>query len=137
MQRIITNSDRLIKSGSAAANRYCPVTPDAGNRYAPRMKLRLREFRLARGLTQSQVAERVGISQGYLAEIERGKKQINANRLEAFARFYKVHPGELIESGTNDSAEVLAQRIRLIAPEDLPLLETFLAGLIAKQSGKG
>lgn len=42
---------------------------------------RLAEVRLARGLTQSQVAKSLGISRRYLCEIEAGKPSLYSDRL--------------------------------------------------------
>ena len=46
------------------------------------MKLRLRELRLARGLTQRQVAEAAGYAVSYITEVENGTKQANARMLD-------------------------------------------------------
>jgi transcriptional regulator with XRE-family HTH domain len=60
------------------------------------MRLRLKELRTARGMTQRQVADQAGMSVSYYTEIEGGKKQINANRMDAIARALRVSPSELI-----------------------------------------
>lgn len=70
------------------------------------MKLNLKELRLARGWTQAAVAEKAGMSQSYYTEIENGKKQINARRLESLADVFDVTPDELIAThGTPKHAE--------------------------------
>ena len=74
------------------------------------MKLRLKELRLARGLTQTQVADLAGMSQSYYAELERGRKQVNARRLEALAGVYRVQPSDLIETSGVSSDDATAVR---------------------------
>jgi transcriptional regulator with XRE-family HTH domain len=61
------------------------------------MKLRLKEFRKANGMTQRVVAEKAGMAVSYYTELELGKKQINANRLQALARVFGVAPQALID----------------------------------------
>ncbi|MDP2286966.1 MAG: helix-turn-helix domain-containing protein [Actinomycetota bacterium] len=46
----------------------------------------LQQARLARGLTQQQVAEELGISQRYVWELEAGKPSLVMTRLFAFMR---------------------------------------------------
>lgn len=65
--------------------------------YTGRMKLRLKTLRKEKGLTQRQVAEAAGMSVSYYTEIELGKKQINARRLELIAKALGVQPHQLIE----------------------------------------
>lgn len=50
-----------------------------------KLGLRMRALREARGLTQEQVGERVGISQKYLSELERGTKSPSWEILVAIA----------------------------------------------------
>lgn len=53
-------------------------------------------MRKARGWTQRHVAEKAGMSLSYYTEIELGRKQINARRLESLAKVFGVEPHELI-----------------------------------------
>ena len=62
------------------------------------MKLRIREIRKQRGLTQVQVAEMAGMSQSYFTDLENGKKTINAIRMSQIAKVLGVQPQDLIES---------------------------------------
>lgn len=47
--------------------------------------MRIQALRIARGLTQEAVADRVGISQKYLSELERGQKSPSWEKLVAIA----------------------------------------------------
>jgi transcriptional regulator with XRE-family HTH domain len=48
-------------------------------------ELPIRAIRKHRGLTQMEVAERAGLRQGYIADIEAGKKKGSAASLKAIA----------------------------------------------------
>ena len=66
---------------------------------APRKLGRLiRALRESKGLTQSQLAERAELTQGYLAKLENGMKaNPSLAALKRLAKALKVPPGELIE----------------------------------------
>lgn len=66
------------------------------------MKTRIKELRQARGLTQDQLCAMVGMSKSYLSEIERGLKEVNGRRLEAFARAFNVRTADIIDNGGPD-----------------------------------
>lgn len=48
------------------------------------------------GLTQSQLAERLGIWQGSLANWELGKREPRSTELRAWARALQLDPGDLL-----------------------------------------
>lgn len=92
----------------------------AGPRCYPfAMRLRLKELRQAKGLTQAVVAARAAISISYLSELESGKKGANSRRIEALARALGVSPVDLIDDRTI-SAEVIEhiRRLERLSPED-------------------
>ena len=65
------------------------------------IKLKLREWRLRRGLTQASLAERAGIRQATVSDLERkgaaGELQrIDTAVLEALCKVLRVQPGDLI-----------------------------------------
>lgn len=66
------------------------------------MRLRIKEIRKARGLTTQQLADLAGMSQSYVSDLENGKKQLNARRMEAIAKALEVTPADLIGSGEED-----------------------------------
>jgi len=51
---------------------------------------RLREIRKARGLSQQDVAERMGIPQSNLSRIENGKQRLNLSVLAAVLSIYRM-----------------------------------------------
>ena len=50
---------------------------------------RLREARLAAGLTQVQVAKKLKRPQSFIAHLESGRRRVDAIELNTFARLYK------------------------------------------------
>ncbi len=90
---------------SASMNvRHNRLYISSGERYTRTMKLRLKELRKERGWTQKHVADLANMSVSYYADIERGDKQINQNRLEALAKAYDVPVSALLadDSGSDD-----------------------------------
>lgn len=59
-------------------------------------------WRKYRGLTQEQLAERIGIARSYLTKIERGDRRYDQPFLEAAADALRCEPGDLI---TRDPTE--------------------------------
>ena len=72
------------------------------------MPLRLKQFRLERGLTQDRVAADLGLSIGQVSKLERGDSALSVDRLAEFASLYGCEPADLI------SEAPLAGRIALI-----------------------
>ena len=57
---------------------------------------RVRELRLAAGLSQEELAERTGLHRTYVGGIERGERNIGIRNLLHLAQTLRVHPGELL-----------------------------------------
>lgn len=56
----------------------------------------IKEWRAHRGLTQQQMADRIGIDKSYLSKIENGKKRYDQPFLEAAAEVLRCEPADLI-----------------------------------------
>lgn len=54
-----------------------------------RLIVRLREARLAAGLTQVQVARKLKRPQSFISRLESGQRRVDAVELGMFARLYK------------------------------------------------
>ena len=50
----------------------------------------LRELRIKKGMSLEQVAEKLGISFGYVSLLERGLRGMSADRMVEFANLYGV-----------------------------------------------
>lgn len=60
------------------------------------MILLLKELRTQRGLTQSALSKRSGIRQGFISEIEAGKKEPSLETAYRLAQALDVELGELV-----------------------------------------
>jgi len=58
----------------------------------------LRRFRHKAGLTQEQMADRMGVSVGFFGMMEVGRRWPNIDMLFRIARAVGVKPGELIDA---------------------------------------
>jgi len=56
----------------------------------------IKEWRKHRGLTQEQLAERIGIARSYLTKIERGDRRYDQPFLEAAGDALRCEPADLI-----------------------------------------
>lgn len=99
------------------------------------MLLRLKQLREARKLTVEQLAERAGMSKSYLSEIENGKKQINARRLEGLALALGVAATDLIAD--RSVGDVIADHldvVRQLDPEDQAAVQRHALSLLRAKS---
>jgi transcriptional regulator with XRE-family HTH domain len=62
----------------------------------------IKQWRKHRGLTQEQLAERIGIARSYLTKIERGDRRYDQPFLEAAADALRCDPGDLIMRDPTD-----------------------------------
>jgi transcriptional regulator with XRE-family HTH domain len=62
----------------------------------------IREWRKHRGLTQAQLAERIGIAESYVSKIESGKRRYDQPFLEAAADVLRCDPADLIIRDPSD-----------------------------------
>ena len=83
----------------------------------------IREWRKHRGLTQEQLAERIGIARSYLTKIERGTRRYDQPFLEAAADALRCDPGDIIVRDPTDPEGIWsiweqlkpAERVRAVA----------------------
>lgn len=57
---------------------------------------RIRQLRLQRGLTQVELAERLGIDQSLISEYERGVVRVHGSLIVGFAKLLKVSTDQLL-----------------------------------------
>jgi len=83
---------------------------------------RIRYYRQRLNLTQTELARRANVNQGFLSEIERGRRRPSPSSLKAIAVVLDVPPAVLIGEGPDhDTPQPLVTR-------DLPLFETIPSG---------
>jgi transcriptional regulator with XRE-family HTH domain len=60
-----------------------------------RLGNRIRQLRKKRGWTQVEMAEKVGIDRSFLADVERGKRNVSILNVELMAKGLKVSLSQL------------------------------------------
>lgn len=91
---------------------------------AQMMSEALRLLRLYAGLTQSEMAERLDVSQSLVSDVERGTKAATLNLLERYADAFDIRLSKLLFFAEEIEGEPPATRGRLlIAGKALKLLE--------------
>jgi transcriptional regulator with XRE-family HTH domain len=93
-----------------------------GQRLAQPRRTYFREWREFRGLTQEQVADRLGTSKSAVSKMERGQSRYNQSSLEAWANALSCEPSDLIarpppSEGETDSGR-LFHMIERAPPEE-------------------
>ena len=73
---------------------------------------RLKKARLAKRLTQEDLAEQVDVSVAFLSRIERGSSHINLKRLTQICRLLDVSEGYILNGSSNNSNEYLNQEFQ-------------------------
>jgi transcriptional regulator with XRE-family HTH domain len=61
----------------------------------------LQQARKDAGLTQDQVCEEIGMTQGSLSQLESGQRLPTWERVRQFCQLYEIHPTELSVSMSN------------------------------------
>ena len=97
------------------------------------MRFRLHHYRTQKGLTQAQVAEEIGISQGLYAQLESGKRRMNETYIEALADLYRIAPTQLIIDSVRDDPlyQQLDEAYRLLSPAERQILVNSAKGIAA------
>ena len=95
---------------------------------------RLREFRKRRGLTQEQLAERVGVSFQQIQQYENGSSRLNADRLQLVALALDIPVGSLFddsdERALTDDEMRLVKGYRFLASDEIRM---FILSCITKK----
>lgn len=76
-------------------------------RYTPCMALRLKELRLAAGLTQVELAARAGIERSQYSKIENEKEPANTRRLASLAQALGVTVSDLFSDDADETRSAL------------------------------
>jgi transcriptional regulator with XRE-family HTH domain len=96
---------------------------------------RLRLAREQAGLSQGQVAAKLGLHRPTISEIEAGRRRVAADELGAFAKLYKVTVAWLVgrvdqkRDPRREKAELAARKLVTLKEHDLDLVLNLLASL--------
>ena len=63
------------------------------------MREQIRQARRQAGLTQAQLAGRLGVAQSGISRIERGERPVTVEMLQAIAEALEVEPAQLLDPG--------------------------------------
>lgn len=58
----------------------------------------IREYREAAGLTQVELAERIGETQSYVSKVERGERRLDLVQLRVFCEAMKVQLKDVVDT---------------------------------------
>jgi transcriptional regulator with XRE-family HTH domain len=102
------------------------------------MGMRIKELRKKRGLTGEQLADMVGITKGYVSEIETGKKTPGAGLVLRLADALKAEVFELYDGTlTEQKAAALRAHMEVMSQlddQDRMAIEKAALGLLARHS---
>jgi transcriptional regulator with XRE-family HTH domain len=59
--------------------------------------VRVRELRLAKGISQEDLGDKAGLDRTYISSIERGKRNVSLLNIELLAKALGVKPHQLLE----------------------------------------
>lgn len=95
------------------------------------MANRIREVRLAHGLTQQQLAAQLGMSHTYLGKLERDRRRVSLDWLEQIARALGCRVADLIEDGVEvpPAQQLEEDAVRYEAGADIGYEQRVLATL--------
>ena len=70
--------------------------PEVEARENAELGRRLRAFRLARGLSQNDLAAKTNIGAPAISNVEHGKRTLALRQIRAIARALRIHPGDFL-----------------------------------------
>lgn len=87
---------------------------------------RIREARLAKNMTQEDLADKIDISVAFLSRVERGNSHINLKRLNQVCNLLDVSEGYLLTGAASDSETYLdkefTELLKSVSPEKQKLI---------------
>lgn len=103
------------------------------------MRIRLQELRKARDWTGQDVADKLGITKGYVSELENGKKTPGARLLMRMAAAFGCEVHELFDGSPEDrtAAELAAHMevMKDLPEEDRRFIQRSARGLLPTSPG--
>ena len=87
---------------------------------------RIKQARLAKNLTQEDLAEKIDISVAFLSRVERGNSHINLKRLNQICGLLDVSEGYVLNGASSNSSHYLdkefAELLKSCSPEKQKLI---------------
>lgn len=101
------------------------------------MGLRIKILRKERGLTGEQLAEMVGITKGYISELENGKKTPGAGLVMRFAEALRCEVSDLYEGSSEEKRDATLRAhmeiMSQLPDDDRRAIEKAAQGLFSKR----
>lgn len=120
--------DKALSENEKMARRVTPIPKPKRPVYF------FRAWRKFRGLTQEQVAERVGMAASSISQLETGKQGFTDKTLADFAVALNCDPGDLLSRDPNVEGAVV-DLLRLIRRKDPQTVMAFLTALPDAKTG--
>lgn len=87
---------------------------------------RIKEARLAKNMTQEDLADKIDISVAFLSRVERGNSRINLKRLNQLCNLLDVSEGYLLNGASSNSDNYLNKEfnelLKSVSPEKQKLI---------------
>lgn len=87
---------------------------------------RIKEARLAKNMTQEDLADQIDISVAFLSRVERGSSHINLKRLDQICELLDVSEGYILNGTSNNSKNYLehefSELLKNISPKKQKLI---------------
>lgn len=101
------------------------------NAARPGVRNRIREHRLAAGLSIEELSELVGMSPGAVQRKETGLRSVTVDELETFAAALNVGPADLVPGGVglSDDERALIKSLRDMPERDRRAVHNLAEGL--------
>lgn len=93
---------------------------------------RIQKIRKAKGYTQQQFAEMIGLSTNYLSDIERGKSSARLDKLVAIINALECSADDVINFGYKIKSSRLSDRLDALPPEEQEKAFAILDAFISK-----
>lgn len=69
--------------------------------------IRIKQLRIAKGLSQEKLALEVGLDRTYITSVENGKRNISIQNLEKIWSFFKLTPSQFFDSELFRNANIV------------------------------
>lgn len=125
-------------------SRYTPTMPGGRppKKTAPKFGQRMAAFRVAKGLSQAQLGEELGMDRGLIAYYERAARNPSLELVQKIADFFGVTVGELLNDTTKSRSKPgppsqftqIAERLDQLPRAKQKMVVEMLEGIL-KQAG--
>lgn len=96
-------------------------------------KLNIRRMREERGLTLDRLGKLIGVSGGYLSELERGVKNINSRRIFQLSEALDCEPSDLFRRNEGEDFAAFNKDFSKLNLENKQIIRTLAEALLIAQ----